>query len=605
MNLDLLLTLAVVCLALVALIRNLAPPDAVFLGSAVLLATAGVISPSEAFAGFANPGVITIAALFVVAAAMRETGLLRAIGERLLGKARSEAAALARIAAAVVPASALVNNTPVVSMMVPIVLEWCRRWRVSPSRLLIPVSYLAIVGGTCTLIGTSTNLLVDGMMRRAAQVMEAEHLEAARALESGIGMFEISWIGVPVALFGVAYLFVVGRRLLPHRKELLEQLGEQRREYLVEMLVEPHCHLVGKTIEEAGLRHLPGLFLIEIEREGRSIAPVGPDEVIRVADRMVFTGVVSTIVDLERIPGLVPAADSSYVVAPHRQRGRRLCEAVVSPTSPLIGKTIREANFRAVYNAAVVAVHRSGERIKGKIGDIVIQPGDTLLLQVGAGFARAHRNNPDFYLVSDIEDSRPYRTDRAWIAIGIFLVMIAAMASGMLPPPIAALLAAGGMVAARCISASDARHSVDWQTLVAIAGSLGVGVAMERSGLAAHLAHSIVQWTSAAGPVATLAAVTFTTILLTELVTNNAAAVLMFPLALHAAMELGTSPKPFVMALAIAASASFASPVGYQTNMIVYGPGGYKFADFVRVGLPLDVAVLLITVGLVPVFWPF
>lgn len=595
-------TLAVVCLCIWALVRNLAPPDAVFLGAVVVLACAGVLNASEAFAGFSNQGVITIAAMFVVAAAMRETGLLRLLGERLLGRARSEMAALVRIAAAVLPASAVVNNTPVVAMMVPMVLDWCRRWRVPASRLLIPVSYFAILGGTWTLIGTSTNLIVDGMMRGVAQTSESG--SPVEELARGMGMFEIGLLGLPVSMAGVVYILLVGRRLLPYRKELLEQLGEQRREYLVEMLVEPHCRLVGKTVEEAGLRHLPGLFLIEIEREGRSIAPVGPEEVIRAGDRLILTGIVSTIVDLERIPGLVPAADSSYVVSPDKQRGRRLCEVVVSPTSPLVGMSIREANFRALYNAAVVAVHRSGRRIPRKIGDIVLQPGDTLLLQVGAGFARAHRNNPDFYLVSDVEDSRPYRTDRAWVAVLAFVLMIVAMTTGLLPPPVAALLGAGAMVAGRCISVSDARHSLDWQTLVAIAAALGVGAAMERSGLASLLAHHLVEATAYIGPLATLAAITAATVVVTELVTNNAAAVLMFPIAVHAATELSVNPRPFVMALAVAASASFASPVGYQTNMIVYGPGGYRFADFLKVGLLMDVLVVVLVVLLAPLIWP-
>ena len=371
------------------------------------------------------------------------------------------------------------------------------------------------------------------------------------------------------------------------------------------MLVEPHCHLVGLTVEEAGLRHLPGLFLIEIEREGKIIAPVSPDETIRAADRLVFTGVVSTIVDLEKIPGLTPAADSSYVVSPSRQRGRRLCEVVVSPTSPLVGLTIREANFRALYNAAVVAVHRSGERIRAKIGDIVLRPGDTLLLQVGAGFSRAHRNNPDFYLVSDVEGSRPFRYDRTPQALVIFGLMVLAVTFGVLPPVLAAFLAAGAMVACRCISLTDARYSVDWQMLVAVAAALGVAAALERTEIAERAAATVVSVTSPFGPRVTLASMYLLTVIATELITNTAAAALMFPFFVHAAMELGVDVRPFLMALAVAASASFASPVGYQTNMIVYGPGGYKLRDFLVVGLPLNLLLWLASVILIPLIWPF
>ena len=597
-------TLLVLLLALIALVANLAPPDVVFLGAAVLLATLGIISVEDAFRGFSNPGVLTVGALFVVAAALRETGVLSYLGRKLLGTVRTERRALARLALAILPASAFVNNTPVVSLMVPMVLEWCRKWRISPSRLLLPVSYFAILGGTCTLIGTSTNLIVDGLMRQEATNPQLP-VATRRVLAEGIDLFEISWIGIPLAAIGSAYLLTVGIRLLPHRKELLEQLGEQRREYLVEMLVEPHCHLVGQSVEQAGLRHLPGLFLIEIEREGKIIAPVSPDETIRAGDRLVFTGIVSTIVDLERIPGLVPAADSSYVVSPQRQRGRRLCEVVVSPTSPLIGMTIREANFRALYNAAVVAVHRSGERIRSKIGDIVLRPGDTLLLQVGAGFSRAHRNNPDFYLVSDVEGSRPFRYDRSPHALVLFGLLVLTMSTGLLSPVLAAFLAAGGMVACRCISLTDARYSVDWQMLVAVAAALGVGAALESSGIAALAADAVVLVTERFGPRATLAALYAATVLITELITNNAAAALMFPLCVHAAAALQVDVKPFLIALAVAASASFASPVGYQTNMIVYGPGGYKFRDFLLVGLPLNALLWIAATALIPLLWPF
>ncbi len=597
-------TIVVLAFGLVGLLANLAPPDVVFLGTAVLLAACGVITVSEAFRGFANPGVLTVGALFVVAAGLRETGVLSYLGRRLLGTVRSERRALLRLALAVLPASAFVNNTPVVSLTVPMVLEWCRRWHISPSRLLLPVSYFAILGGICTLIGTSTNLIVDGLMRRAGDSHQLPQAVLGE-MERGMGLFEITWVGVPLALLGTIYLLTIGVRLLPRRKELMEQLGEQRREYLVEMLVEPHCHLVGSTVEEAGLRHLPGLFLIEIEREGKIIAPVSPDETIRAGDRLVFTGIVSTIVDLEKIPGLTPAADSSYVVTPQAQRGRRLCEVVVSPTSPLVGLTIREANFRALYNAAVVAVHRSGERIRAKIGDIVLRPGDTLLLQVGAGFSRAHRNNPDFYLVSDVAGSRPFRYDRTAHALAVFALMVIAMTTGLLPPVLAAFLAAGAMVALRCISLTDARYSVDWQMLVAVAAALGVAAALEQSHLAHRAATAVVSVTSQLGPRVTLAALYALTVVATELITNTAAAALMFPIYVHAALELGVDVKPFLIALAVAASASFASPVGYQTNMIVYGPGGYKFRDFLIVGLPLNVLLWLAAVVLIPMIWPF
>ena len=590
-------TLGITLLIVCALIKNWAPADAVFLGATVLLAALQIITPEQAFSGFSNPGVLTIAALFVVAAALRETGVLNYIGHHLLGHSISEKGALGRLAILVVPLSALVNNTPIVAMMVPVIIDWCRKRLISPSRLLIPLSYLAILGGTCTLIGTSTNLIIHGLL------LNEEHMR--QDVEMGLQFFEIGKIGILFTLVGTTYLMFAGPILLPKRKELLEQLGDSRREYLVEMLVENNCRLIGQTVETAGLRQLPGLFLIEIDREGSIIAPVTPDEIIQSQDRMVFTGIVSTIVDLEKIPGLRPATDQSYHLSPAQRRGRLLSEAVISPTSPLIGKSIRNANFRAMYNAAVVAVHRNGSRVTNKVGNIILNPGDTLLLQTGTHFSQAHRNNPDFYLVSDVEDSHPLRHERAGIAVLVFVTLLTLMVCNFLNPMIASFIAAGLMVCTRCVSASSARKSIEWQVLITIAAAFGVGNAIQTSTLGNVAAQAIVAITHQWGPHATLAAVYITTVLVTEVITNNAAAVLMFPLCLQTATVLGVQERPFIIALALAASASFASPVGYQTNMMVYGPGGYRFTDFLRIGLPLNIILCVVAIVGIPYIWPF
>ncbi|NJN60512.1 MAG: hypothetical protein HC795_02305 [Coleofasciculaceae cyanobacterium RL_1_1] len=374
MSFDALLTLGVIAIVLIALVRNIAPPDLVFLGATSVLAAFGVISPKEAFAGFANEGVLTVAVLFVVAASLRDTGVLDTVGYYLLRNTNTKTGVLGRLSVIVISSSAFLNNTPIVAMFMPIVLDWCRRHRISPSQLLIPLSYLAILGGTCTLIGTSTNLVVNGLM-----------------IENGLpgmSLFELGWVGIPCAVVGALYLVFFSDRLLPERKDLISQLSDSRREYLLEMQVLSDCRLVGQTVEAGGLRHLPGLFLIEIDRGDQIVAPVGPNDVIRANDRLVFTGIVSSIIELEQIPGLIPLADPAYEVSPKQKRNRSLYEAVISGTSPLNGKTIRSANFRSTYGAAVVAVHRSGSRIKKKIGDIALQPGDTLLLQTNPSFLK-------------------------------------------------------------------------------------------------------------------------------------------------------------------------------------------------------------------------
>jgi di/tricarboxylate transporter len=588
---EIVFTLSVVAGLFLALFANLGAPDLLFLSATAILALTNVITVDDAFGGFSNSGVLTVVALYVVAAGLRDTGILDFIGRSVLGRAHSTNSALLRLAGVVTPMSALLNNTPIVAMFMPIVIDWSRRHNVSPSKLLIPLSYVAILGGTCTLIGTSTNLIVHGLLRQ-------DNLP-------GLGLFEMSPVGVPYAIIGIAYLYFIGRHILPNRKELLEQLGEARREYLSEMLVERGCRLVGQSVENAGLRQLPGLFLTEIDRGDKVISPVSPDEVIEADDQLVFAGIVSSIIELERIPGLTPAADPAYEVSPGKQRQRRLCEAVVSITSPLIGKSIRDADFRARFGAAVLAVHRGGERINEKIGDIQLAAGDTLLLQTQPHFLRAYRNDPAFYLVSNVDEWRPLRYDRAWMAMIIFALLIGLMVFKTEYTLLAAVVAALLLIATDCISAAEARKSIEWQVLVTIGASFGVGAALENSGAARYVAEGIVHATQWLGPWAALAVVYLLTSLVTEMITNNAAAVLMFPFCLEIGRLYNVSDRPFIMALIFAASASFMTPIGYQTNMMVYGPGGYRFADFFKIGSFLHLTLFLVAMLLIPWVWPF
>jgi di/tricarboxylate transporter len=586
------ITLVVVFGILLALMNGNMQPDLLFVGGTAALAALGIISPKEAMSGFSNSGVLTVAALFVVAAGLRDTGILDYIGHGILGPVRSLTAAFFRLAGLTLPLSAFLNNTPIVAMLMPVVIDWCRRNSVSPSKLLIPLSFLTILGGTCTLIGTSTNLVVSGLMEKSV-------------IGRGLGLFELAVIGIPYAIIGVVYLYVVGLRILPDRRELMEQLGESRREYLTEMRVETTCSLHGKTVEESSLRGLPGLFLIEIERAGERLAPVRPDQKILHGDHLIFTGVVNSMVELEKIPGLIPVADPNYDVSPKDQSGRRLWEAVVSPSSPLVGETLRDADFRATYGAAVLAMHRGGQRVAGKLGTVEIRAGDTLLLLAGRHFRRAFRNDPAFYLISDVSEWRPLRRDRAWAAIGIFLTLIVLMSTGWMAIEVSAILAAIAMIACRCITSSDARQSIDWPVLITIAASFGIGTALENSGAAGYVAGGLVGLTEHWGPIAAVAAIYLIVSILTELITNNAAAALMFPFCIATAQQLDCSPLPLVVALALAASASFITPIGYQTNMMVFGPGGYRFSDFLRIGLPLNLLLWITAVILIPWFFPF
>lgn len=607
-------TLAVLAGVFVLMVKDVGSPDMLLMGGTLVLALAGIIKPDEAFAGFSNEAMLTVAALFVVVAGLRETGALDAIGARMLGGVTTSNGALVRMAVWFNTVLVFLTNTSIVAMMLPVVSDWCRKHRVSPSRVLMPLSFITVLRGTVTLIGTSTNLVVSGLLLQASRNQTEPLLRHALR---PVSLFEITPVGVVVTVAGVLYLLLAGKRLLPDRKDLLEQLGESTREYLVDVGIEPGCKLIGQTVLDAGLRQLPGLYLVQIDRDGHLISPVAPDEVLEEGDRLTFTGVVNSIVDLEKIPGLVPIAGNGYETHAQHRLSRRLCEAVISPVSPLIGESIRGADFRALYNAAVIAVHRGGTRLTGRVGDIVLREGDTLLLQTGPHFARAHRNNPDFILVSSLEEARPVRHDRAGVSLAILFATILLMAFGgksltlggvtITVPEIVvvAFVGALAMVATRCISIPDARQSLNWQTLLSIAAAFGLGKALQNSGAAKVIAAAVVQHTAWGGPVLVLAAIYLVTMLLTELLSNAAAAALMFPFALAIAGQLGVSPRPFAIAIMFAASLAFATPVGYQTNLMVYAPGGYRFTDFTRVGLPLNFIVWGIATALIPVFWPF
>jgi len=563
-------------------------PDVLALAALGLLLAAGVLTPQEALAGFSNEGLVTVAVLFVVAAGLRETGGMARIAQRLLGAPTTVRRAQARLMLPLAVMSGFMNNTPLVAMMLPVVDDWARKARMSASKLMIPLSYATILGGTCTLIGTSTNLVVDGLLVRAGY--------------PGLGMFEISWIGVPVALVGLAYVLCVGDWLLPARQPPVSVQDDARR-YTVEMLVEAGSPLVGQTIEAAGLRRLPGMFLIEIERQGDILPAVGPEERLRAGDRLVFAGIVESVVDLQKIRGLTPATNQVFKLNEPRER-RALIEAVVSNSCPLIGKTVREGEFRSVYDAVIIAVARNGELVRKRIGDIELRAGDTLLLEARPSFVKDQRNSRDFFLVSRLEQGVVPRHRKAWLAIAILFGMAAVVTLDLMPVVTAAVVAAGLMIGTRCLDWTVARRAVDLQVILVIAATLGLGKALEVTGAAAAIAGALVQ--SAGGhPWATLIVIYGVTMLFTELITNNAAAALVFPIALAAANALEVDLRPFAIAITMAASASFATPIGYQTNLMVLGPGGYRFSDYFRIGIPMSLLLWGIASFLIPRLWSF
>ena len=584
------LTVLTVTLSLIGLLVFTAyPPDVLFVGAVTLLLVGGLLTPDEAFMGLSNPGMITVGVLYIVVAGLRRSGAIDRVATAFLGRPRTVSGAQLRIMLPVAGLSAVLNNTPVVAMLIPAIQDLAKRARLSLSRLLLPLSYAAILGGTWTLIGTSTNLVVDGMMR-------------GQQVGTPLQLFDLAAVGVPLTIVGVAYVLLAGRWLLPDRVPMLRQL-EDARQYSIEMQVPADSPLIGRSIEQAGLRQLPGMYLAEIERDGEVLAAVSPQRQLQAGDRLLFVGVVGSVADLNRLHGLVPATDQVFKLETARS-SRRLVEAVVSPSCSIIGTSVREGRFRNRYNAVVIAVSRNGARIPGKVGDIRLRAGDALLLETHPSFVDQQRDSRDFLLVSPVEGSAPPRHERAGVALTILVAMVAAAGLGLLPMLHAVLLAAGAMLITGCVHASEARKAIDWQVLIVIAASFGLGTAIEKSGAATLLASSVLDL-AAGQPWLTLAAVDLTTMILTELISNNAAALLVFPIAAEVARDLGVDFTPFAVTLMMAASASFSTPIGYQCNLMVYGPGGYRFTDYLRMGIPLNLLAGTVTVTLVPLIWKF
>jgi di/tricarboxylate transporter len=563
--------------------------DVVMMGAMTLLLVCGVLSPLEALNGFANEGLMTIAALYVIAAALKQTGAVGSAARRLLGQPKGQAGMLLRMMLPTSLLSAFINNTPVVAMFLPAVQDWAKRLKQPASRLLLPLSYASILGGTCTLIGTSTNLVVNGLL-------------IERGISSGLGIFDIAVVGLPLLLICTGFLTVASGWLLPRRQSPMEQL-ENAREYSVQMRITAEGPLCSLAIQEAGLRQLTYGYLVEIERNGRLLQAVSPSERLQADDLLLFIGTADAVGELRAIRGLSPADDQpgKLAIAQHQ---RRLVEAVIAPGGELAGKTVRSGRFRTHYNAVILSVSRNGERLNGKIGDLELRAGDTVLLETGDDFCREHGNSREFLLVHPLNEVLPAASSqKAWLAGGILLAMVMATAIGALPMLQASLIAAGALLLSGCIGVNAARRSVDTSVLTVIGASFALGQALTQTGAAQFLAGTLLG--GVASPLVALAVVYALTTVFTEVVTNNAAAVLMFPIATAVAEQMGVSPMPFVVAIMFAASAAFMTPIGYQTNLMVYGPGGYRFTDYLRLGVPLSIIAGVVSVSLIPIFWPF
>lgn len=562
--------------------------DRALVAALALLVLTGAVTPDRALDGLANEGVATVALLFVLAGGVKRSGALTSILGFILGRHRGIRRTSTRLMLPVAGVSAFLNNTPVVAMLLPELKQWAADHGVAPSRLLIPLSYAAIVGGMCTLIGTSTNLLIDGLLVERG----FEHLS----------IFWIASLGLPAAAAAILAMIVLGPVLLPRRRLQSVEVADPR-QFSAEFVVE-QGPLAGKALSQVVAPGLRAFAPIEIRRDGDLIIAPSPHERLKAGDRVLFAAPSAEILAVSRIEGLVAADNVRRKRAITSDEGN-LVEAMVGPRCPLIGHTAGDGSFRREYGAAVLAVVRDGrQKPTDELGAWILEVGDVLLLEADTQFSERHRYGGELILITDHGQPTAHASWHPIFSLAVIVAMAGVVAFGLTSMLIAGLGAAVLFITARVLTWQEAAKDIEVRVLLAIVAALGIGAALEDSGAALAAAGLIVQ-AGGESPLLALALVYLATALCTELVTNNAAAVLMLPIALGTAAGLDVSPLPFIGSVMVAASASFVTPIGYQTNLMVYGAGGYRFSDFTRIGLPIAIIVAGITIGLAPIVYPF
>lgn len=568
--------ITIIFLLFLAIYQGWLKPAVSFLVAVVIMITVGILSPMEILQGFSNPSIASIVMLILITAGIRSNYNLESVLDKAFGKAKTYKGFLISMMPKVAILSSFVNNTPVVVLMTPYVFNWGKKNNISPSKLLIPLSYSTIIGGMITVVGTSTTLVLNGFL-----------LE--NGLE-GINPIDLLITGLSVTAVCIAFIILSSNKLLPNRMDLLEKFEADKREYLIEKRLSPESPLIGKTVYEGGLRNLSGVYLVEIVRGKDNISPVAPTEVIEVNDVLIFAGNTNNIVDLTlsdigmELPGKITKRKDNKL---------EIIECVISTNSSLIGKSIKESNFRERYDAAVVAVHRNGEKLSGKIGRLKIKAGDVMLMYVGDDFRNRVDLYKDIYIISG-EKKEIAANKSNGIKFGIVLgVAVILLATQLFSLFTSLLIIMTVMVGLNMITLQNVKRDLDINLVVILVLSIALGEAMIKTGAGDLIAAGMVDLLKDYGAISLLIGLMLITTILTSFITNVGAVAIAFPLALAVSTSLGINGAPFYMGIAFSASAAFITPIGYQTNLIIYGPGGYNFKDFLRVGLPTTVVYLI------------
>ncbi len=575
----------VICAMSILLVLEIFRPSLILASSLIILHIGKIITLKETFDGFSNHGLLTLIFLYVIAGAMQSSSSFNKMVYFFLGKNKTSLI-YGKLMVMVSFLSSFLNNTPIVASFIPIIKRWADKNHFSSSKLLIPLSYAAIMGGMCTLIGSSTNLIIHGLLLADGY--------------DGFTFFQIGTIGMPVAIIVIIYFTTIGHYTIPKRKEIIEDFTETAREFMVEVKIEKSYPYIGKTVVEANLRQMKGLFLFQIIRNDTVISPVRPDEIILKNDRLFFNGRPDTIYDLVKTPGFHILKDAEFDLNKIDNENFKSYEAVISNSSPLRGVSIKDSGFRSKYNAVILAIHRNGHRLNKKIGDIVLQANDTIFILAKKDFDDKWYNSSDFSLVSSsIEEPIKPRL-KGNLALLILFLMILSVVTGVFPSLlIAAFIASGLMIAFKIINFHDAKSAINIETILMIASALGIGKAIANSGLAESFANLLINNLERFGTIGILAGLFLMTNFYTEFITNNASAAMIYPIAVNLSNRIDIPIMALILTVTIAASASFATPIGYQTNTMVYSAGGYKFRDFAKTGIPVTLITGIMTILLV------
>jgi len=595
------IALGVILLMIIALIREIMRPGLILFSALVIFLVFDILTAEEALAGFSNKGMITVALLFLVSEGVRESGFLNKLGSLILPKKRKPIPnLLMRIMWPVSAISAFLNNTPVVIIFGPMIKKWADKIGLPSQKFLIPLSYATIFGGTCTLIGTSTNLLVHGMMLDRGM--------------TGLGMFELAKVGIFLVVFGFLYMNLFANRLLPGEKIPRFSFPNDTREYYFDIYLPKNSSLVGKEIEK---RRMPGLkeFTVRtVIRDDKHIRISNAPFVLEAEDKLIIAGSSENLGYLTQASGIKMNA-LEHASSDFLKNDLKHVEVVLAPRFPGIQQTLGEFDFFGHYNAVVMAVHRNGERITTNLENLELKAGDNLMLLTTEDFTRYWGASRVFYMateIGEIDDSKDKR--RRWIAMILVCLMIAGATLGRYIPTYGkqeydmfffAAITVLLMALMKIFTPKKYTKPINWDVLITIACAIGVSKALQNSGAADFIAHSTINISERFGPLGVMAAIFIITNVFTEIITNNAAAAITFPIAYAAAAQLGVDPRPFFITICIAASASFSTPIGYQTNLIVQSIGNYKFSDYWKIGLPLNILALIISLLVIPRFWPF